>query len=74
MSQFNSNPYQVHMDSETYVLQYLKHTESYGIWLCQGENCLHGTVVISEELCVEKLLMFMDANWVLNYALKPRDK
>lgn len=52
LSQFNSNPLQGHMEAAKYVIRYLKHTASYGIWFRQGENQLHGTVVIPEELCM----------------------
>ena len=42
LSQFNSNPSPGHTESAKYVLQYLKHTASHGIWFKQGENRLQG--------------------------------
>ena len=59
------------MEAAKYVLRYLKHTASYGIWFRQGENRLHGTVAIPEELCGDKLLKFTDANWGPQDASKP---
>ena len=38
LSQFNSNPSSGHMEAVKYVLRYLKHTSSHGIWFKQGEN------------------------------------
>ena len=32
LSQFNHNPSQGHLDAAKYVLRYLKHTASHGIW------------------------------------------
>lgn len=60
------------MEAAKYVLQYLKHTHSYGIWFRQGENCLHGTVAIPDELRGDELLTFTDANWGPQDASKPR--
>ena len=39
--QFNSNPSQGHLDAAKYVLRYLKHISSHGIWFKHGENHLH---------------------------------
>ena len=49
-----------------------QYTASYGIWFRQGENRLHRTVVIPEELCGDELLMFTDANWGPQDASKPK--
>ena len=73
LSQFNANPSPGHMDAAKYVLRYLKHTASYSIWFRQGENRLHGTVAIPDELCGDKLLTFTDANWGPQDASKPRE-
>ena len=50
LSQFNCNPSQGHLELAKYVLCYLKHTSSHGLWFKQGENRLHGSVTIPEEL------------------------
>ena len=71
LSQFNSNLSQGHIEAAKYVLCYLKHTASYGIWFRQGENQLHRTVAIPEELCGDELLTFTDANWGSQDASNP---
>ena len=48
------------MDSAKYVLRYLKHTSSHGTWFKQGENRLHGSVAIPEELEGNELIVFTD--------------
>ena len=48
LSQFNLNPSQGHLEVAKYVLWYLKHTSSHGIWFRQGENRLHGSVAIRD--------------------------
>ena len=60
------------MDSAKYVLRYLKHTSLHGIWFKQGENRLHGSVAISEELKGNELIVFTDSNWGPQDASKPR--
>ena len=72
LSQFNSNPSHGHMESAKYVLRYLKHTSSHGIWFTQGENRLHGSVAIPEELKGNELMVFTDSNWGPQDASKPK--
>ena len=60
------------MDSAKYVLRYLKHTSSHGKWFKQGENRLHGSVAIPEELKGNELIVFTDSNWGPQDASKPR--
>ena len=50
LSQFNCNLSKGHLESAKYILRYLKHTSSHRIWFKQGENRLHGSVAIPEEL------------------------
>ena len=72
MLQFNCNPSQGHLESAKYVLRYLKHTSSHEIWFRQGENRLHGSVAIPEELKGNDLMVFTDSNWSPQDALKPK--
>ena len=72
MSQFNHNPSQGHLDAAKYVLRYLKHTASHGIWFRQGENRLHGSVAIPDELKGLELILFTDSNWGPQDASKPK--
>ena len=51
------------MDAAKYVLRYLKHTALHWIWFRQGENCLHGSVAIPDELKGLELILFTDLNW-----------
>ena len=71
-SQFNSNPSQGHLDAAKYVLLYLKHTSSHGIWFRQGEIRLHGSVAIPNHLKGEELMIFTDISWGPQDASKPR--
>ena len=74
LSQFNLNPSQGHLDTAKYVLRYLKHKSSHGIWFRQGENQLHGSVAIPGHLKDEELMIFTDSNWGPQDASKPRPK
>ena len=74
LSQFNLNPSQGNLDSANYVLRYLKHISSQGIWFQQGENRLHGSVAIPEHLKGEELMIFTDTNWGPQDASKPQPK
>ena len=51
------------MNAAKYVLRYLKHTALHWIWFRQGENCLHGSVAIPDELKGLELILFTDLNW-----------
>ena len=59
------------MEAAKYVLRYLKHTSSHGIWFRQGENRLQGCCVIPKELRGDELLLFIDSNWGPQDASKP---
>ena len=72
LSQFNSNPSKGHLDAAKYVLRYLKHTSSHGIWFKQGENRLHGSVAIPEESKENELIVFTDSNFGPQDASKPK--
>lgn len=63
LSQFNCNPSQGHLESAKYVLCHLKDISSHGICFKQGENQLHGSVAIPEELKRNDLMVFTDLNW-----------
>ena len=68
----NCNPSKGHLESAKYVLLYLKNTSSHGIWFKQGENRLHGSVSIPEELKGNDLMVFTDSNWGPQDASKPK--
>ena len=60
------------MEAAKYVLRYLKHTSSHGIWFKQGENRLKGCCAIPKELRGDELLLFTDSNWGPQDASKPK--
>ena len=70
--QFNSNPSQGYLEAAKYVLRYLKHTSSHGIWFKKGGNHLHGSVAILDHLKGEDLMVFTDSNWGPQDASKPK--
>ena len=72
LNQSNSNPSQGYLEAAKYVLRYLKHTSSHRIRFKQGENHLHGSVVILDHLKGEDLMVFIDSNWGPQDASKPK--
>ena len=66
------NPSKGNLDATKYLLCYLKHTSSHGIWFRQGENILHGSVAIPDHLKGKKLMIFTDSNWGPQDSLKSR--
>ena len=71
LSQFNSNPSAGHMQAAKYILCYLKHTSSHGIWFKQSKNRLQGCCAIPRELRGDELFLFTDSNWGPQDASKP---
>ena len=70
-SQFNNNPSVGHREAAKYVLCYLNHTSSHGIWFKQDDNRLQGYCAIPKELCDNELLLITDSNWGPQDASKP---
>ena len=59
------------MEATKYVLRYLKHTSSHGIWFKQSENRLQGCCAIPKELQGDELPLFTDSNWGPQDASEP---
>ena len=72
LSQFNCDPSEGHWEAAKYVLRYLKGTASHGLWFRQGENRLHATVAVPDEVNSDELLTFTDSNWGSQDASHPR--
>ena len=73
LSQFNCKPSKGHMDAAKYVLRYLAHTSSHGLWFKQGENRLAGCVSLPDGISGNEFLLFTDSNWGPQDASKPRE-
>ena len=73
LGQFCSNPSYGHFQSAKYVLRYLSHTSSHGIWFTQGDNVLEGNVGLPEIFEDEKTITFTDSNWGSQDASQPRE-
>ena len=73
LSRFNSKPSQGHLDAAKYVLRYLKHTSSLGIWFQQNGKPLESCVSMPVDMTQESCVVFTDSNWGPQDASKPKE-
>ena len=73
LSQFNTNPSQGHLDAAKYVLRYLKHTSSLGIWFQQGGKPLESCVAMPPDMNDNGCIVYTDSNLGPQDASKPKE-